>query len=614
MVLLLVLFVASLSSLSYKTGETFSYEYDSSVVTAATQSDQGEQSTTFTLRCIAKFKVLLASTTGTYIQMVLTNVRSTITMGEESEDGQHDDDSEKAFSNPIYFTHRPDGSIADVAAHEQDEEDVVNIKVGVLYALQTSLSQGSSQEYEQVAVIDPQGSHYEYVSSVAEDDILTITSHFSNDDFIGFVDEEADESDLILDGTSYRQICGGRVLESSGFTVLQMNQPSYSDDEQSNEDESDPESDPESEPEPEPFPMDEPWPEPEDGPGEPIKDEPVTITTVGTMKLGGYVQGNDEEVDFPYATVDAFLNAVPTLRRVPHLHPSWYAHRTGRQPRKEEEEEDELDMYSSCPGNINVCKGFDRSWSVGNSNVGLRLSASAVAGLRKGCSASVRSYIVGGKASINVLILGRSYTAASAIAEYGQVNGAAQRNKVELKVFGHVFYSKSFSNRKCAKTSIGLASFSKDFKFSYGVLVYVVHISFSVGIKFTLSANLVFTICPSSLKASASLVPKGTATLYGGATASVAVARAGVEIRGSITDYLDPTASVSGSSCKITFSLYNNVSPINAELVGWWQTRSVKMKGIIPQVTWGKRHEHVFWKHSWGGARKQIFSTSYGAK
>jgi len=507
--------------------------------------------------------------------MTIDNVISSVGNGEDKEDGQFDEDSEQSFAAPLFFKHQTDGIITDVVASIEDDEDTVSMKTGILFGLQTSLASGSGNDYEQVQVIDPQGSHFEYFQTTVEGETITVQSHYSHDEFLAFADEETDSSDITLEANSLRDIVGERIVRSTGITTVVLNKvQNFANDEV----------------------------------------EAVEMTATGFSTLSSYVQGNDEEVEFPYADVEAFLNSESKLRRVHHLSPSYFIRRPPRQPKTSFEDLDELDTFKGCPGDIDFCKGFDKSWTVGNSNVGLRLSASANAGVKKGCKTDVRSYAVGAYANIDVLILGKTISAAAGYAEYGQVNGSPLRNGIELQLFGKVFYTKTFPWLDCKDRTIQLASFSKDFSFSYSVLVYVVQIKFTVGISFTFRADLHYTVCPQQLKASITLTPFGSATLHGGASASVAVAKAGIDIRGSLSDYLDPTAYVDGNLCRVGFSMYNNLNPISASLVGWWQTRTVKFRGLKTKVTWGSKHEKTFWSHTWAGSRTKIFDVVYGAK
>jgi hypothetical protein len=504
--------------------------------------------------------------------MNIDHVRTSIRTGDEIEETQYDEDSEQYFSLPLYFTQLTDGSIEDVAADENEDPELIDMKVAVLYALRTTITSTSSSEYEQVNVIDPQGSHYEYVRTTQEDGKIIVQSHYSGEDFIAFADEDLESDMLLLDGTHHREIINDRIVYSSSTMNIMMNRA-----EMANNDE-----------------------------------DSIALITSGSQELSNFMMGNSED-DFEYDSVESFMNAKRRVKLVQKLKPSHYHRRTPKE-KPVKIIDTELDGYTACPSGIDFCKGFDNSWNVGNNNAGLRFRVSATAGVKKGCTAASRSYMVGAYANIDVLILGRTVSAAEAYAEYGQVNGSPLRNGIELKVFGHSFYKKSFPNLDCISRSITLAKFSKDFSFSYTVVVYIVTIKFTVGITMGFSATLAWQVCPMDLKASITLTPSATATLHGGATASAGVARAGIEIRGTITDYLDPTAYVDGNLCRVGFSMYNNLTNTSVSLVGWWQIKTVKVKGIKISITWGSKHEHVFWKHNWPAVRSKILDVYYGAK
>jgi len=561
---------SSVLSLSYKKGETFSYKYNSVVRTSAEQTSNADQSTLIDTSCVANFKVLMVSSAGAYIEMIVNKVATTVSNVETTEKTQEDEETEEYYSNPIYFVHLNDGAIDKVAASDEDSEDLISFKVGIIYSLQTAVVK-PSPDFEQVSVIDPQGSHFEFFQASTENDVTTIQSYYTEKDFVAFADENASSEYLTIGSSSSRQIVGDRIVSSQGQMTAVLNHVAST----SNEDE----------------------------------EDAITILSLGASELSGYAQGNTEEVEFPYESVEEFMSNNIKYHEVESLNKETYRRRRPH-PHKVTPEEEQLDTGYSCPAGLDVCRGFDQSWTAGNSNCGLRFSASAVAGVSKGCVQASRSYMAGAYADIDVLIVGFSIKAANAYAEYGQMYGSPLRNAIELKVFGVTIYKKTFPWIDCIDRSIDLINFSKDYSISYHVLVYIVDLKFSVGVTLGFSANLHYTACPQDLKASITLTPRASAKLHGGASASVAVARAGVEISGTIADYLDPTAYVDGNICRVGFYMYNNLEPVDVRLEGWYQTRTIKHW----KITWGSKHTHTFWHHTWAAQRTKIIDVFYGAK
>jgi hypothetical protein len=479
----------------------------------------------------------------------------------------------------MYFTQSSSGAITAVHAHQDDDEDVVTLKTAIVYALNTpKYKTASDSMYSPVGIVDPVGLHVEYVRVTPHLNRIVVDSYYNEDDVDFFVDENMDEADVMLEGSSEKVLVEDRVTSSYSDLTVILNKA-------------------------------------ENIVGSNDDDEDIVMTTMGTSHLYGYAVANNAEVDFPFKNGFEHLESDGSLRRVPRFTREWYK---GRQSRKFKMKsaplEDGLDGFAGCPSEIDICRGFDNSWTVGNNNAGIRFSLSGTAGIKKGCKAEHRSYMAGAYAKADILVVGQSISAVDAFVEYGLVNGSPLKNAISLKLFGKSIYTQNIPNLDCTDKTIQLKKWDKSFSFGFTIVVYIVPITFSVGLDLNFDSYLQYTICPAGLKASLIYVPSLKVTLKGGASASIAVARAGIEIRGAIRDWLNPTIYVDGNTCQVGFTLYNNVDPIEVGLYAYYQLRTVKFKKLIPRIEWGKQHSLTIWKHTWGGSKQQIINLSHSAK
>lgn len=567
MILSLIFLLVSSSVFSYKTGDAWSYTYSSEVDTVADQTGSEEQKTSFQLSCNANFKVVSVNSNGAYVEMTINTVKSTVTAGPHSSPGQFDRDSEAYYARPMYFTIKNDGLIADVAGHVQDDEDVISLKTSVVYSLQTKSSDTSSLDFQQVSIISPVGSHFSFFQTRKSQSKITVTSHFSETDVKAFRDKNANARQLTLDQDSTHEIVGSDIVSStSRMTVVSNRQNPLPNGQQSD----------------------------------------IKMVTSGVSTLGSFRRLEMADTSsFPYDSAESFLSVSTDYKLIPYLQPSWYQDREAF----EEEEEQEQDP-KGCLGDIDFCKTFEHTWVIGNPNIGLSVMVMASAGITKGCTNPNRSYMAGAYTEIDVLILGKTLYAVKGHAEWGLMYGQPLRNEIAITVFGKQVYQKDLPWINCIDKTINLGQFGKDFSYTYSVVVYIVTLNFQVGVGFNLRADLSYHVCPQTLRASVSLLPEAMATIYGGAYASVAIAKAGVEISGSIRDWLDPYAWVDGNVCEVGFKLYNNVDPVDVKLTGYYQIKTIK--GF--KISWGTRKEYIFWRYQWPGRRDKIVEISYSAK
>lgn len=567
MIFSLIFLLVSSSVLSYKTGDTWSYAYNSVVDTIADQNGNAEQKTTFQISCNANFKVVSTNSNGAYVQMTINTVKSTVSTGPNTSPGQFDRDSEAYYARPMYFTLKNDGLIADVTGHVDDDEDVISLKAAVVYSMQTKSTDTASNDYLQVSLITPVGSHFSFFQSRQAQSKVTVTSHFSESDVKAFRDKNTNSRQLSLDQDSTHEIVGSDIITAtSRMTVVSNRKTSLANG----------------------------------------QDTDIKMITSGVSTLGSFRRLETVDTsDFLYDSVEAFLATSTEFKLVPYLQPSWYLNRE-----TSEEEEEPVPVEAGCLGDVDFCKTFEHTWVVGNANIGLKIMAQASAGITKGCTNPNRSYMAGAYAEIDVLILGKTIYAVKGHAEWGLMYGQPLRNDVEVTLFGKQVYHKDLPWINCIDKTMTLGQFSKDFSFTYSVVVYIVTLNFEVGVGFNIRADFSYHVCPQNLRASVSLLPEAMATIHGGAYASVAVAKAGIEISGSIRDWLDPYAWVDGNVCEVGFKLYNNVDPVDVKLTGYYQIKTIK--GF--KISWGTRKEYIFWRYQWPGRRDKIVEISYSAK
>ncbi|KAH7819873.1 putative lipid transport family protein [Monocercomonoides exilis] len=538
----------------------------------AVEDDGTKGASTQDIVCDVFIKVLEVKSSSYLMQMDLKNAAIVSHLGKESERGQKDKNTEQYISRPLLFEQSKSGTIYNVHAHASDYEDAIEMKTGILNQFRSSAPaklDAFGAEFTTEEVIDNQGYHYEYVETERRDDMLIVRSQYCEDDFIGFVDSKATADQIDLDVVNEQQIQSGMIVNShSEMTVVLNKGESIS-----------------------------------NGEGE---STDIVSTGQANMRFLSKSTSNDDGED--YEDLDDFINKInEDYRPISYMTKEWYESRE-----KESEfasiEEDEgiFGASSTCPSALTLCKGFDKSWTVGNRNVGLKLSARALAGVTKECKIESRSYMVGAYASIDILILKKTVSAVNAIAEYGLLDGSPSRNMVELKLFNKVIYQKKFPWKECVYDSVTLCQYTRDFSVGFSIHILVVKIKFLIGIELGFKTELKYKMCLQQLTASITFVPSASASLHGGAEASVIVVKAGIELRGTISDNLDPTAYIDGNQCRVGFSMYNTFSPIEASLQGYYCFRKLKFKHWKLKFTWGKKHALKIWSHKWGGSRTKI--------
>ncbi|KAA6397849.1 MAG: hypothetical protein EZS28_006622 [Streblomastix strix] len=560
--LFVFLLAYSVLAIEYQKGEKITFEYSTQIDTVGTQQNAGrngiqESSNTnrWQINATANFNVLIKSSKGSYLSMQLSNILMKVGSGAESEDLQSGPEIDQNFSEPIYFTHLTDGTIIDTAASDLDEESTVSIKIGVLNSLRTNEVSSStpSQQYSAL-VIDPHGYHTEKFKSEKSGGQTLVTSSYSQDDFKSFADSSIDPRDMKLKVSNNRVIDKEHIVKSESKQDIQFNKD-YGTSNVVN------------------------------GPDDIDSFASVFLSATGSHRLSQTKSGkmsNEEIKSFNYKSPQDFLKKNPQYKLVKQLQKETYLNilklkakenkiKAMNEKKRKNIVNAAVPNGASCPYDLTACQAYNKSWQIGGSNFGVRLTANAAVGMMKGCNLDTqRSYYMGAEVLLEGMVLGHTETAADAYAEYGLISGSASRNKIHVELF-----------KKC-----GL-----EWSFGFTIVVVVLPITFNAGVRLTLGADTELAVCPYQLSFKTSFVPSATVSAFGGAHASIAIAKAGVEVEGSIVERLDPNVYINGSTCSLGYSIVSYTDPLTARLYGWYQTRKLTLG-------WGSKHEVTFWKTS----------------
>lgn len=555
--------IANIFAFNYRKGETFSYHFHNSVETKTGVDDNVPYATTVTVDLNATFTVQNAVSDGVYVRMTLSNYMVTITDENGTETIGPDASIDEYLGKPLYFKLRKSGAITDVISSKEDTQEIVNMKLAVAFALRTNLEADLDADYQEATVIDPMGKHTEYTTVGRRGNSITVETYFSDSDFIGFSDKEVQKGELSIDSQSTHVIDNDKVTTASATTTVVLCKSTTGDRDNEDDEES-------------------------------VKDIPITIT--GTYLLSEYTEMEDSVENDEITSIAKFLSQNRGYGTVASLRDSFYTTSFSSL-----EKTVAGASTSHCPSACNLCKSYSNGYTGGNKNLGFRASASAVVGVQSGCKAAKRSYIIGAYANVDIYIHGHTISALSAYAEYGQLNGSAQRNGLNAKLFGISVYDKKFDQLNCKSGSKSLYSNTKSHSFTYNIPVFCVTVQLTASVKFTLNASVSYKICPNQFNASATFKPSASVTLSGKASANAGIAKASLELSGTISDHLDPTAYVDGNKCRIGFKASNYLSSINIKLQAYFEILDWKR-------IWSKNEKYKSSK-KWN-----LYSTSIGGK
>jgi hypothetical protein len=309
-----------------------------------------------------------------------------------------------------------------------------------------------------------------------------------------------------------------------------------------------------------------------------------------------------ETANAPILTKDAAKSRSNDLPSIVFLSEEYYASRT-----IVPEEEDDTAVYApACPSGISLCKSYGLTYMAGNQSCGIQLTGSVLAGTNQGCKQPTRNLLAGAYLNLDLWILNNKYSMIEAYAEYGYINGGAQRNGVKVSVFGYSLYSKSFPSLPCTLNTINILNTKKTFAASFTVYVSVLPVTFSVGTTLSLTVTAPYKICLTTWDASISLKPVGTVQLFAAVEASILLAKGGIRLEASVTQTVDPTAYISIGQCRVGIKASSITSPFSAKFLGYVQTRDCS-----DWCNWGKVYDYVFWKWQSNSITKQLFDYYY---
>ncbi|KAH7823568.1 putative lipid transport family protein [Monocercomonoides exilis] len=559
----LILGAVTSSKISYEAGKLYTYDFHSASRIEAMNSEQETRIQQFAMTCTANFMCMYAGAGEFLFEMTAKDVRISQNIdGDYSVLTGEKSDLESVFARPIVFTLNEAGEISNVKASSEDSEEVVNVKATIVNSLRTHSSDESSSTQVE---LDTQGVHESHYEITDAEDETEISSYFSEKDFFYFRDPSLTEENITLSGEQTTRLSEGLVKDAMQSTYVSFTAPSDME-------------------------MDE------------AEISNIMMTSEGsTMLTLNKVATSNAEPFAAANAAEAMKRNYQEMKPVSFLDESFYAHR----PAKEAPLEKGISK-KDCPSGVDLCKSYELSYWVGNKSCGLELTGSVVAGTNKGCKKSTRNMLLGAYASLNLYVLNCKLSLADAYAEYGYVNGASQRNAVDISLFSHSIYHKPFPELPCFEKSFRIVNASKSFTAKYTVYVSVLPVTFQVGVKLSFEATAPYRICLQTWDASISLVPKATVDLFADVSASILLARGGIKLSAKMTEKLDPTAYLSIGQCRVGIKATSYTDPLTAQFMG-----HVQVRDCSDWCNWGPDHTYVFWKWSAPTIKKKLFDFYY---
>jgi len=565
-----VFFIAQLYALNYKRGETFSYHYKSDVKTVAANPVDGSKDVFIGFECQANFKVLLVSAKGAYLQMIMSQVTSTGRNCDQSSGLVQSQSLDTDFSNPIYFTQAPDGSITDVAAHKDDNENMVQMKVAVIYSLRTSVTPTQSGDFEQVKTIDPQGYHYEYVQSSTVGDQTMLTSHFTEEDVVFFRDEQLSYSDISIESSRTHQVSTDHVISSSSkmnIVFLPRNGKSNS--------------------------------------------QATEVSHIGQETLNGYVQGNTETIStFPYASAIEHQNSNEDYLPLVFLSQEFYRDRKFSEKPVVDSEigvDGGIAENGSCFGATDYCYFFDETWTIGDPDCGVTIHSTGQVGTAKHCPlTTISPFYVDSHNVAESLVQGTATRAASLDLQLYVIRKRVSLLILQFQLFDKT-YPISLMDSPCTDISEELDRETNGTKRRFSVCLFILTITLEISTQVTHSLSMEHNVCADNGEVMIRLIPRITQSLTASYSLDTILIKGGLDLQGIVSAYYNPTGYVSYNKCMIGFSIESVTDPYVTTFSGWIQLR----KNLFGK--WGSKQTHIFWKHSSGGKRELILKADFDA-
>ncbi|KAK2941693.1 putative lipid transport family protein [Blattamonas nauphoetae] len=567
--MLLLLFVSAFaSSLRYQVGNVYDYDYTSDNNILAADAAGREKYQGF--RTTAKLHFTCKAFNNNRYVFELTASSVHIYNNENGKQTKVDDPSdnlETIFARPLVFTLTSTGTIEEASAHKDDTEDIVNVKTTMAETL--SIHFEENMNAADFIIVDGQGKHYTHIEYSESSTGLIADGFYRESDFINFRDPAADESGVIVDGTI-------QTTFANGIVKTTKNKVTYS------------------------FVSDPNSPEIETGHVDMITEGLIE----SALKSVRNVRGMLVSPDMPFQSLIGrhYQNHVI----VPFYSRSFYDSRESFAHTPEVDQGGHAGEIE-CPSALNLCKGYEAGYSVGNSSFGLTAHAQVMAGTNKGCDNDARNYFAGAEATVDLFILGKKYSALEAHIEYGYMYGSAARNNIEVNIFDKNVYRKTFPDMPCVRSNINLANIHKSFPVKYTVHVFSLPITFELGVDLGFTANVPYKYCLTDMSADISIVPVGEVAAFASVRTSLIVVKGGIKFTASVSETLDPMAWISGGKCSLGIKAASHTSPLACEFYGFYQIRTLKKP-----FKWNAEKKYTFWKWSSKAIDYVLFDYSWG--
>ncbi|KAK2962176.1 putative lipid transport family protein [Blattamonas nauphoetae] len=556
------------SSLRYQVGNTYEYDYVSDNKIKATNSAGLEKFQGFRTTAKLHFTCTAFNSNRYIFELTASSVHIyNDENGKQTKIDHPSDNLETIFARPLVFTLSHTGTIEEASAHKDDSEDVVNVKTAMAETLSAHFDENSNSAEH--LVIDTQGKHYTHIEYTQSGSGYIADAFYRESDFINFRDSAADESGVIVDGSSQTTFSNGIVKTVKSSVVYNFA------------------SDPN---------------------GAEIEQGRVDMMTEGTvestLKSVNSAQRMLASPDVPFQTLIGryYQNNVV----LPFYSSSFYESRDSFAHIPEIDQGGHAGEIE-CPSALNLCKGYEAGYSVGNSSFGLTAHAQVMAGTNKGCDNDARNYFAGAEATVDLFILGKKYSALETHIEYGYMYGSAARNNIEVNIFDKNVYRKTFPDMPCVRSNINLANIHKSFPLKYTVHVYSLPVTFELAVDLGFTANVPYKYCLTDMSADISIVPTGTFAAFASVRTSLVVVKGGIKFTASVSETLDPMAWISGGKCSLGIKAASHTSPLACEFYGFYQIRTLKKP-----FKWNAEKKYTFWKWSSKAIDYVLFDYKWG--
>ncbi|KAH7829696.1 putative lipid transport family protein [Monocercomonoides exilis] len=547
-----VLSLVSCSTLSYQKGASYVYNFNSDVAMTAQNVAGEEKFQGFAVE--AQLTILCTNVVSNSFSMSMTAKNVKVfdnENGKRVEVKSRSGELDKVFSRPLLFSLSETGVVSNVKAHKDDTTDIVDLKVAIISALQTTMPQNENAQLQ--TVVDMDGKHYVHVDVEFSGASSVVTSSYTEQDFISFRDPNINKDKISLDGHDTTVISYGIINEITQLMSVTFSKKNVDADAD------------------------------EAGNLAVFSDGKTNLKLVSSRR-GVPITAVDES---EYVEVDILSDSLYTsqFEALAHVKPT---------------------PPEDCPYGVEFCKKYALNYWLGNTSIGINVGGSVVAGTNPGCHSETRNFLVGAYANLDLWILNSKLELASAYVEYGYVNGAAQRNALEVQVFSYSVYKKPFPDMPCIRKSIHVADLDKEFSYKYVVHVSVVPIKFSVGVRVQFDANVPYELCAQTWFASIAFEPYARVSAFAEVGTEILIAKGGLRLEANIDEKLDPTAYISAGQCKVGMYANSHTGPFSARFVG-----HVAFRTCTKGCKWGLDREYVFWQWQYKPIDIKIFDVSY---